>query len=126
MTIKTAQLGDRQQHSRGRQRLKAVARVRHDKQVTGPTIPGLLTGRQPDSSAQDVHRRLARVLVLGEDGAFEHGNDRLAQYPLMDADDGTRSVAATRSDGPVQQLMTKSCQGELLHVVRHVQSGGRP
>jgi hypothetical protein len=32
------QLGDRQQHSRGLQRLEAVARVRHDEQVTGPTI----------------------------------------------------------------------------------------
>jgi hypothetical protein len=44
----------------------------------------------------------------------------------MAADDGARSVAATRGDGPFQQLMTKSFQGELLHIVRFVQSRGRP
>ena len=49
------QLGDRQQHSRGLQRLEAVARVRHDKQVTGPTIPGLLTSLATRVRPQDVH-----------------------------------------------------------------------
>lgn len=103
-----------------------MARIRHHKQVTGPPLPGLLAGRQPDSSAQDVHGRLARVLVLGQDGAFEHGNDRLAQYPFMAADNGIRSVTSARGGGPFQQLMTQGFQGELLHVLQRVQSAGRP
>lgn len=109
------QLGHRQQHSRGLESREAVASVRHDKQVTGPAIPGVLTGRQPDSSAQDVHGRLARVLVLGEDGAFEHGNNCLAQYPLMAADDGTGGMTPARGGGPFQQLMAESFQRKLLH-----------
>jgi len=62
---------------------------------------------------QDVHGRLARVFVLGEDGAFEHGNDRLAQYPLMAADDGIRSVTSAGGGDPFQQFMTQGFQGNL-------------
>lgn len=53
-----------------------------------------------------MHGRLARAFVLGEDGGFEHGNHRLAQYPLMTTNDGIRGVSSARGDGPFQQLMT--------------------
>ena len=87
-----------------------MARVRHDKQVTGPPLPGHVPGRQPHSSAQDMHSCLARVLMLGEDGALEHRNDRLAQYPLVTADNRIRGVTSTRGGGPFQQLMTQGFQ----------------
>ena len=85
---------------------EAVARVRHGKQATGPPR----TGRRPTthSSAQDVRSRLARVLVLGESGALVHGNDHLAQYPLVAANDSICGMTSARGAGPFQQLLTQA------------------
>ena len=63
-----------------------------------------------------MHGRLARVLMLGQDGALDHRNDRLAQYPLMAADNRIGAVTPARGAGPFQQLMTQGLQRELLHV----------
>ena len=71
-------------------------------------------------------RRLARVVVLGENGALEHRNDRLAQYPLVAADDRIRSVTSARGAGLFQQLVTQGLQREPVHVLRHIQSAQRP
>jgi hypothetical protein len=57
-----------------------------------------------------VHSRLARVLVLGENGALKHRDDRLAQYPLVAADNRIRGVTSARGAGPFQQLMTQGFQ----------------
>ena len=48
--------------------------------------------------------------MLGEDGALEHHNDRLAHYPLVTADDRIRGVTPARGARPFQQLMTHSFQ----------------
>jgi hypothetical protein len=34
--------------------------------------------------------------MLGEDGALEHHNDRLAHYPLVTADDRIRGVTSAQ------------------------------
>jgi hypothetical protein len=44
----------------------------------------------------------------------------------MAADNGIRSVTSARGDRPPQQLATQGFQGELLHVLRRIQSAGRP
>src|SRR5450755_1472480 len=44
----------------------------------------------------DVHSCRARALMLGEDGALEHHNDRLAHYPLVTADDRIRGVTSAQ------------------------------
>jgi hypothetical protein len=64
--------------------------------------------------------------MLGQDSAVDHGNYRLAQYPLMATDNGIRSVTSARDDRPFQQLTTQGFQGYLLHVPRRVQSAWRP
>jgi hypothetical protein len=87
-----------------------MPRVRHDKRVTGTPLPGHVPGGQPHSSAQDMHRRLTRVLMLGQNGALEHRNDCLAQYPLVAADDRIRGVTAARGTRPFQQLTPQGFQ----------------
>jgi hypothetical protein len=48
--------------------------------------------------------------MLGQDGALEHRDDRLAQYPLVTADDRIRGVTSARGAGPFQQLTTQGFQ----------------
>lgn len=94
------QLGHGQQHGRILQRLKAVRRGGHHQQVASPAFPGVLAGRQPDPAGQDVHAGLAGVFVLGQGGAVDHGDDGLAKYLLMTADDGARGAAPAAAPGP--------------------------
>jgi hypothetical protein len=63
-----------------------------------------------------MHRRLARILMLSQDSALDHRNNRLAQYPLVAADNRIRRVTSGHGAGPFQQLMTQGLQRELPHV----------
>jgi len=49
-----------------------------------------------------VHARLAGILVLGQGGAVDHGDDGLAKYLLVTADDGARGTAAAAALGPLE------------------------
>ncbi len=40
-------------------------------------------GRQPDQAGQDMHARIARILVLTEGHALNHGDDGLPEHPFM-------------------------------------------
>ncbi len=102
------QLGDRQQHSRGLQRHEAVARVRHDKQVTGPTIPGLLTGHdiagRDDRASGRGHdrecQRRAEQAAASERPASQAGNRRERLSPVACSD----GMAKLRRDGADRRL----------------------
>ena len=123
--VRSRQLGDRQRQPRASS-ASTVARVGTTSRSPGRPSQDCSPADNRTRPAQDVHGRLARVLVLGQDGAFEHGNDRLAQYPFMAADNGIRSVTSVRGGGPFQQLVAQGFEGELLHVLQRVQSAGRP
>ena len=55
--------------------------------------------------------------MLSQDGALDHRNDRLAQYPLVAADNRIRGVTPARRAGPFQPPMTQGFQRELPHVL---------
>ena len=48
--------------------------------------------------------------MLSKDSALDHRNDRLAQYPLVAADNRIRGVTSARGAGPFQQLTTQGFQ----------------
>ena len=52
--------------------------------------------------------------MLGQDGALDHRNDRLAQYPLVAADNRIGGVTSARGADSFQQLTPQGFQRELL------------
>jgi hypothetical protein len=51
-----------------------------------------------------VHARLARILVLAEGRAGDHGDDGLPEHLLVTADRGRRSPAPAACAGALQML----------------------
>ena len=97
--------------------LEGVACFRHDEHGARSSLPGQITGGEPNPSLDDLHGRLAGALVLVVDDTLHHCDDRLAQNLLVPADDGLCAPAVIGVCRPLEFLASQCVERKLLHVI---------